>query len=181
MTQSDATIHCWKYGIGENSFPPLSAEKFRQKKFNWRIPGVRLLTQSPCEDASGLKNCCYKTFSTKKNKKTFWFRVVFTKKCLPLWILNKALLLRPGLSMTMAWYPWDFYGNWLNLCNLIKVLGSKQLENENSGWSCGWNGRKWRTVLASLTDIILTRCYSKECCSRWVVWLPRNKIGSHSL
>lgn len=81
-----------------------------------------------------------------------WIQDVFTKKSLPLWALNKALLLRPGPSMTMTWFPWDFYGNWLNLCNLIKVLGSKQEEeNENRGWSCGWDGRKWRT----LTDMLL--------------------------
>lgn len=56
---------------------------------------------------------------------------------------NKALLFHPGLSMTMTWFPWDFYGNWLILCNLIKALGStffffyKKNPKKNSGWKYG--------------------------------------------
>lgn len=34
MTQSDVIICCWKYGGSKNSFPPVSAEKFRWEKFN---------------------------------------------------------------------------------------------------------------------------------------------------
>lgn len=145
MTQSDATIRCWKYSMGKNSFPPLSAEKFRQKKFNGRIqraPTLHPVTLQRHIRPASLKNCCYNTL--------FFFIFLnlccVYKKWLPLWTLNKALLLHPCLSMTMTWFPWDFYGNWLNLCNLIKVLGSKQRENENSECSCGWNGGKWRTL-----------------------------------
>lgn len=61
------------------------------------------------------KHCCYKT--------TFFSLGCVYQKCLLPRAFNKALLFHPGLSMTMTWFPWDFYGNWLILCNLIKALG----------------------------------------------------------
>lgn len=59
--------------------------------------------------------------------------------------------------MTVTWFPWDLYGNWLNRCNLIKVLGGKQQEIWEQ-WVNLW--LKWKkmsnAVRASLTDSTLT-------------------------
>lgn len=72
----------------------------------------------------------------------FFFNTFFSlgcvyQKCLLPRAFNKALLFHPGLSMTMTWFPWDFYGNWLILCNLIKALGSKFFYKKSSGWKYG--------------------------------------------
>lgn len=77
------------------------------------------------------KHCCYKT--------TFFSLGCVYQKCLLPRAFNKALLFHPGLSMTMTWFPWDFYGNWLILCNLIKALGVHFFlqKKKNSGWKYG--------------------------------------------